>query len=187
MRSDFGEARFPRKRMRRWEGLGEVRFLTFSCYRRLPLLRNDEIKQVFINRLAAVRQERPFSLLAWVVMPEHVHLLILPKREGASVGEILRSLKRPVAERVLRRWRELGTPMLSRVTDKKGVCHFWMLGGGHDHNVVSDRELDEKIDYVHNNPVRRALVPLASSYRWSSARWFATGDDPLLPCDRIGP
>jgi putative transposase len=175
------QARLPRKLLRRWEGERDVRFLTFSCFARLPLFSNDAVKRVFVDRLAAVRGEQPFALIAWVVMPEHAHLILLPE---VPVSEIMRSLKRPVAERVIHRWRELNAPILRRLSNKRGQARFWQVGGGYDRNIRDDRELDEAIDYVHHNPVARGLVDRDINYPWSSARWYE-GVDCVLECDRI--
>ena len=81
--------------MRRWEGEGDLRFLTFFCAGQLPLLGNDAIKQVFVDRLAKARWTHPCRLVAWVVMPDHVHRLVSP--EG-SVATLMHAIKRPVAE-----------------------------------------------------------------------------------------
>ena len=177
---------FPfRKRMKRFEGLGHARYLTFSCYQRLPLLNNDRIKQVFVDRLHAVRLERPFQLWAWVIMPEHVHLLIFPRLPEHPVDTILHSLKRPVAEKVLGRWKQINAEILNRVADRNGRLHFWQTGGGYDRNIASEDELWEKVTYIHENPVRRGLVDRAIDWPWSGARWYAGRGDCLLEIDEI--
>src|SRR5262249_10195557 len=74
-----------RKRMRRWETPGQTRFVTFSCQHRLPLFRNQRIAQLFVDRLAEARREHQLRVFAWVVMPEHVHLLCRPP-QGIALG-----------------------------------------------------------------------------------------------------
>ena len=189
------------KTVRRWEGRGDVRFLTFSCYRRLPLLGNPKIRDLFAGELArAVGGERGVHLLACVAMPEHVHLVVwndpVPRhevswgtgssgggvdhdtscrgteshpitREG-SVSRMLYGLKKSVAADVLRRWREIDAPILSRLTTKGGRTKFWQPGGGHDRNLRTAREVWEKIIYVHENPVERGLCRLERDWPWSS-------------------
>ena len=88
---------------------------------------------------------------------------------------------------MLRRWRELDAEILRRVTDSEGKQRFWLPGGGYDRNIFTDEELEEKIKYIHHNPVRRGLVERAIEWPWSSARWYAgirrPGDlemDPLI-------
>ena len=168
-----------RKRLRRIEVPTHVRYLTFSCFDRRPLLQNDRIKAVFVDRLAAAKELHQFELYAWVLMPEHSHLLLRPKLGGSTVPAILQSLKQSVAQRVIARWKELGAPVLSRLADPRGAIRFWQPGGGYDRNVVSSAEVIEKIEYTHDNPRRRGLCTCAIDYPWSSARWYAG--------DRAGP
>ena len=97
---------------RRFEIPGHARYLTFSCYRRLPLFQNDAIKDTFVDRLRDARARYGFRLLAWVVMPEHVHLLIVPRLPETPVPLLLRAMKQSFAQRVVRRWRELRAPIL---------------------------------------------------------------------------
>lgn len=58
-----------------------IRFITFSCFRRLPLLRNPGAKNVFVDCLYEARDEFNFALYAWVIMPEHVHMLMHARRK----------------------------------------------------------------------------------------------------------
>jgi len=81
--------------MQRRELKGTARFLTFSCFRRLPLFSNDKIKQLFLDRLKALRPVLHFQLYAWVIMPEHVHLLLMPQLPRFPVSTIMHRLKRP--------------------------------------------------------------------------------------------
>ena len=159
-----------------------MRFLTFSCAGQLPLRGNDAIKQLFVDRLAKVRRTHPFRLVAWVVMPDHVHLLVLPDGPGGGVAKLMHAIKRPVAEAVLRRWRALEAPILQTVTGKDGTARFWQPGGGHDHNVRDDRAMEAFIDYIHENPCRRGLVDLPEEWTWSSARWYE-GIESVIDCD----
>ncbi len=161
--------------MRREDRLGEARFVTFSCYKQFPLFQNDKIKQVFVDRLKKVRDDYQCQLVAWVVMPEHVHLFVIPKLPEFPLHRFLSALKRPIAEQVVRRWRELDAPVLKRLVDAQGRVRFWQRGGGYDRYIVSDEELFEKIDYIHENPVRRGLVDRAVDWLWSSAAWYETG------------
>jgi len=160
-----------RKRLRRREGFGDVRFITFSCYRRLPLLGNPRIRDVFASRLGAVHDVGGFELFAWVVMPEHVHLLLRPQDDAAWSG-IASALKNSVARRVLHRWRALDAPILAKIRTDDGRCRFWQRGGGFDRNVRDMAEFTKAVKYIHRNPVERGLVRQPSDWNWSSVRWW---------------
>ncbi len=161
-----------RRTLKRYELPNHVRYLTCSCYGRLPLFKSDRVKDAFVDRLSFVRRQTDFALYAWVVMPEHFHLLLTPDLPDFTVTAILHALKRPFSKDVLARWRELNAPILSRITDAQGRPHFWLGGGGYDRNITSREELYEKLNYIHNNPVRRGLVESVADWRWSSAAWY---------------
>lgn len=140
----------------------------FSCYRRVDLFRNDAIKTAFVDRLIQTHQRRPLLLFAWVVMSNHVHLLLRPDAAD-DVQSLLRRLKPAFAKSVLTRWHELDAPILAKVRDKSGNERFWQPGGGYDRNIFSGDEFAEKVRYIHTNPVRAGLVERPTDYRWSSA------------------
>ena len=171
-----------RKRMRRWEEPGGVRFLTFSCHRRSPLLRNPAIADLFSQTLSATRRTYGFELFAWVVMPEHVHLLLRPGPD-APLGAALRSIKTSVAKRVVARWRELGAPIVETLRTGRGDVRFWQKGGGLDRTVRDEREFCREVWYIHTNPVKRGLVGRAEDWRWSSRRWWMGKREGEVECD----
>lgn len=161
-----------RKHLRRREVTGQVRFLTFSCHRRRPLFASAPIREVFVDALKAARAAHRFQLYGWVLMPEHVHLLIRPNHDAADVPTILRSIKQPVAQRTVQRWRELNARVLSRLAVSQGRARFWQAGGGFDRNVRDQAEFLRELFYIHRNPVTRGLVFRPGDWVWSSARWY---------------
>jgi putative transposase len=162
--------------MKRYD-TGSIRFVTFSCIHRWPLLKNDLIKDEFVRALAACQQRTGLLVAAWVVMPEHAHILAWPGPRGVRLAPVLSGLKSTFARDVIGRWRELRAPILDRITGSDGRPHFWLPGGGHDENLETDDAIDTVTEYIHNNPVRRGLVERATDYRWSSARAWAGRND----------
>ena len=87
------------KRLQRYYGQGQFHFLTFSCYRRLPLLGTVRARNLFVKELGRVREEYGFLLIGYVVMPNHVHLLISePKKRTPST--VLQMLKQRVSKKM---------------------------------------------------------------------------------------
>ncbi len=151
-----------RKKRQSYDVPGHAHFLTFSCYRRRTYLETDVAKDAFVECLVASKKRLGFEVIAYVVMPEHVHLLVFP-REGLKVRSVLQSIKQPVARR-------LGT---------RGE-RFWQPGGGHDRNIHTRKAAGAVIDYIHDNPVHRGLCAVREDYRWSSARWYAYRTGPVV-------
>ena len=71
--------------LKRYQNVGDLHFVTFSCYRRHAYLRAPVARELFEDGLDRVRQRYEFEVVGYVVMPEHVHLLLSePQRESSS-------------------------------------------------------------------------------------------------------
>lgn len=185
----------PRRKLKRREILCSWRFLTFSCYHRYQLLGTPAIRDVFVDALWKSREKHRFRLIAWVVMPDHVHLTIVPRvvvgydngwplvASTSTVEKIYATMKKSVSQRVLARWTKLNAPILPKLTLADGTRHFWQPGGGFDRNVRTEAEAWREICYIHDNPVRRKLATRAEEWPWSSARWYAGETEGQIPID----
>jgi putative transposase len=173
--------------MKRYELPQTLRFITFSTYLRLPLFRNDAIKDRFLEHLALNRRDHGFHLYGWVVMPEHVHLLVWPRLPECPLSAAIHQLKLHFGREVIARWRELNAAILAKLEAPDGSTRFWQRGGGHDRNVDGEAEFTEKLNYIHQNPVQRGLVTEATKYRWSSAAWHAGERSGGLKADVLPP
>lgn len=164
------------KRRRRYHEPGQPRELTFSCYRRFPFLARERTRDWFRDALQAARARFPFQIWAYVLMPEHLHLLVYPGDAPDPMSAFLQALKEPVATKAIAYIRAKAPRWLSRIKVREGkrIRHrFWQPGGGYDRNITSASALRAMIDYIHLNPVRRGLVAAAEQWEWSSARWYA--------------
>ncbi len=176
-----------RKKCRRYDQPGDAHFLTFSCYRRLPLLGRDRSRRWFLAALQLGRDRSMFDLWAYVVMPEHVHLVLLPLGK-TKISHLLSTVKQSTSKKALN-WLQQHAPeylptLLDRQPCGKESYRFWQRGGGYDRNLRSLRDIHEKIAYVHDNPLRRGLVERAIDWPWSSAASWQTGADEPLAIDR---
>jgi len=175
-----------RKRCKRYDVEGDAHHLTFSCYLCLPLLSKERSCNWVLQALQLGREKGQFHLWAYVIMPEHVHLVLWPK--GAIISQILTTLKQSVSKRALL-WIEENAPQfLPRLEDVqpngKRSYRFWQRGGGYDRNLRSVADIYEKIEYIHANPVRRGLVPTPDAWKWSSCMAWQTGRDEPMAIDR---
>ena len=173
------------KKLKRYYGLGHLHFLTFSCYRRLPLLRTAKARNVFVRALKAMRKRHGFLLVGYVVMPEHVHLLISEPAQ-CTPSTILQALKQRVSRDLRKNERRAATAQLPLpfASPKHDLASFWQPRF-HDFNVHSAKKRREKLDYMHANPVKRKLVSDPCAWLWSSASFYAKGIAGLLPIDPV--
>jgi putative transposase len=133
---------------------GNFHFLTFSCFHRLPYLGSARARDLFEDALERIRSRNRFVVAGYVVMPEHVHLLMGEPARG-DVSGVVHALKLSVAKRSAQR-------------------PFWQARY-YDFNVHNEKKRVEKLRYIHRNPVVRGLVQKPEDWRWSSFRHFATG------------
>jgi len=178
-----------RKRRRVFNEPGHAHYLTYSCKDRLPLLSKDSTRTWVIEAIGTARQRHEFDVYAYVIMPEHVHLAVRPRRTEHDLSRFLYDVKRPVSWKAKRRLQQTGdTEWLRRLSARHGnhkVFCFWLPGGGYDKNVCQQRVIREIIDYIHANPVRRGLADTSTEWLWSSARYWAGMDRVLLEMDPI--
>ena len=148
---------------------GSLHFITFSCYRRLPHLATPARRDLFLRVLEQARRRYGFALLGYVVMPEHVHLLMtMPTVGDPSV------VMKVVKERFSRLLRKREA-LMDRVWQKR----FY------DFNVCTERKRVEKLRYLHRNPVKRGLVQSPEEWDWSSFRSYLNHEKGLVevePC-----
>lgn len=132
-----------RKRVRSYNVPGHAHELTFSCFQRLALLSRDRTCRWFVDEVRLIRT----------------------------------ALKVPVQCQALKFLCRQAPAFLDRLKEVQpnGAVHhrFWQRGGGYDRNVTEPATLVSMIEYIHNNPVRRGLVPKPTDGVWSSARFYA--------------
>lgn len=177
-----------RKRIKHYEEAGHARELTFSCYRRLPLLTNDVWRHLLSQHIDRALERHSYRLVAFVFMPEHVHLLVYPLPQAPTISLLLTGIKRPFSVRVKQMLLNVNSPLVKQLTiqQRPGVTafRFWQEGPGYDRNLTECKSVLAAIDYIHTNPVRRGLVKRVADWRWSSARRYV---DPQGPTDSMLP
>ena len=160
------------RRLHRYYGAGYSHFITTSCYRRLPLLASPRSRDLFLRVLESVRRRYRFVVGGYVVMPEHVHLLISePWRGDPSV--VMKALKQGFARRLLAHLRrKANSKQLSLWDAPLERGRLWQHRF-YDFVVFSERKRVEKLRYMHRNPVKRGLVLEPQQWLWSSFRHYA--------------
>jgi putative transposase len=138
----------------RYQQTGDFHFLTFSSFRRQPYLSTVAAMELFEDALERVRLRYLFAVAGYVIMPEHVHLLVNEPGRG-PLSRTVQALK-------------LSVSMRSRERP------FWQAHY-YDFNVSSHQKFVEKLRYIHRNPVKRGLVTKPEEWLWSSYRHYQTG------------
>ncbi len=171
-----------RSKLRRHTGRGDLHFITFRCYQRRPLLGSVRARNLFLKILGEVRTRHGFRLIGYAVMPEHVHLII-SEPKSLTPSQALQIVK----QRVSRRMRGRGRSTLNQLRFKfpeegAELRRFWQRRF-YDFNIYSAAKLKEKLDYMHDNPVKRKLVRRPQDWAWSSFSSCERGDAGLIAVD----
>jgi REP element-mobilizing transposase RayT len=165
-----------------------IYYLTTVVYGRLPIFTTASYVVSVIDSLNFYRYKKKYKILGYVVMPDHLHLLIW-LHGNSTISEIMRDLKKYTAVRIIRqaevesrhKWLavfEQAGAMTRRSQNKVWQDGFW------DKIIYSDKMLRQKLNYIHRNPVRAGLVETADAYPYSSFRSYIEGDDSLILIDK---
>ena len=150
---------------------GDSHQLAFSTFHSKPYLKNDEICKFLAKRINEADELHNFAVLAYVFMPDHVHLLIHPMDEIYDMSKILQAIKQGPSR---------------TATNRKWISSaLWEEGGGHDSNFSNAKERTHCITYIHFNPLRKDLVADPWDYRWSSANWYINEIECEVECHRM--
>jgi putative transposase len=171
-----------------------LQFVTSITYRRAPIFSTPSRRELFVEAFRAVRSKLDFLLVGWVLMPEHFHLLFQPW-PAQSTSNILKELKQRSARAILERLR--GQPDLPSC--RAALRSFRLPPTVHDQahyrvwqrrfvpfNVYPEEKCLQKLDYMHNNPVKRGLVASPGDWPCSSWRFYYLNDTSVLEMDRLG-
>ncbi len=177
-----------RKTIRHYHEPGHWHEFTFSTYQRKPLLTNDDWCRMLARSLDAANEEFQFRLVAFVFMPEHVHLLTYPLRQNPEFGKYLARIKQPFSKQVKAILHTQRSGLLKRLTVRErpgqSCFRFRQEGASYDRNLFSSEAILHSIDYIHENPARRGLCQRAIEWKWSSAQDYLSettdSDRPLI-------
>jgi putative transposase len=133
---------------------GDLHFVTFSCFHRLGYLKTPAARDLFEGALERAHRRYSFHVVGYVVMPEHVHLLVSEPKVHL-LAAVLQGLKLSVVRQAKER-------------------PFWQPRY-YDFNVFTEAKRVEKLGYMHWNPVKRGLVDKPEDWAWSSCRFYQTG------------
>jgi putative transposase len=149
--------------LKRLHHSGQSHFITFSCHHREPLLAKMRMQDAFLIALEQTRLRFGMRVYGYVVMPEHVHLLLSEPAEDA-LSRAMQLLKTKVSIQA----RKEGKRRL-------GEFPFWQTRY-FDHNVRNRPGFITQLRYIHRNPVKRGLCDAPGDWPWSSFRAWAVGE-----------
>ena len=153
--------------LHRFQESGQSHFVTFSCHHRQPNFATPELFDLFVQCLENTRCQFALCVYGYVVMPEHVHLLLSEPPE-AKLADAIHNLKLSFSKRA----KNLTVPQVRARFLGANLGPFWQARY-YDRNVRDYEEFKVKLRYLHRNPVKRGLVAKPDDWKWSSYRHYA--------------
>ncbi|MGA9397226.1 MAG: transposase [Anaerolineaceae bacterium] len=138
---------------------GQPVFITAVTYKRHRLFDHPRTIEILLNTINAVKTLHPFAVLAYVIMPDHFHLLFKTPEESPNYSPIIHSIKR----NFIRNYRK------TNIKDKSPIwqARFW------DHVIRDDDDFKKHLDYIHWNPVKHVFVNDPIEWQWSTfSKWL---------------
>ena len=145
-------------------------FITFSCYRRRRLLDHDQPKRILLGMLGDQLRRQSATCVGFVVMPDHVHAIVWFSQTG-QLSRFMHGWKRRSSHE-MKKWHErINFRYLQKTTSGDPI---WQRKY-YSFEIYNRSKLEEKLQYIHLNPVRAGLVEKTVDWKWSSARWYEQG------------
>lgn len=159
-------------------------YFTSVAHHRLPIFQTDKLKQILCDAISEVRSKHGILILAYVIMADHIHLLVYSEKE---MRDALRLLNGVAARRIVDYLKENGFESslfkLRGETRERNHKHSVWQHHPDSLEIFGEDTFRQKVEYIHQNPVRAGLVNDSLEYRFSSARLWADRadqDEPLL-------
>ena len=142
---------------------GQPHFMTCTILNWLPLFSDKEIAQIVIDSLSFLQKEKRLTLFGFIIMENHLHLVA----SGENLAKEISNFKSFTARKII-----------DYLHKRDRSYQFWHEGS-HPELIQGEKMMRQKIEYTHNNPVKRGYVDDPIHWRYSSARNYA-GEDSLL-------
>ncbi len=155
-------------------------FVTFTCYKRRNLLDHDRPKRILLGVLNEQLKIQSASCIGFVIMPNHVHAIVWFPESG-QLSKFMQGWKRKSSFHCRNWYREHAPNYFANfgMGDKFWQPKYFSF------EIESRRKLEEKLNYMHLNPVRSGLVDKAVEWKWGSARWYENGRSVGVPIEWI--
>jgi len=165
----------------------ELYFITFTIVEWIPMFTNKGYCNIMIDNLKFYRREQGLKIHYYVIMDNHLHLIV---SSNNNVSRIIKNLKSYTAKEIIKKLksdRRKWILSLLKYYKKKGKrdseYQVWQEGS-HPQIVNNYEMLNQKINYIHFNPVKRGLVSEPEHWIYSSARNYA-GKDYMMDVDEL--
>jgi REP-associated tyrosine transposase len=160
-------------------------FITSTIVEWLPVFTTAACCDILVQSFEYTRAQKGLKIHAWVIMDNHFHAIV----SGPDLSRAITDLKKFTAHALLERLKAEGRQWLLNqlayfcAAHKQASAHQVWQEGVHPQSILSDEIMLQKLEYLHNNPVKRGLVAAPEHWRYSSAHEWLPAAMPVLPVD----
>jgi REP element-mobilizing transposase RayT len=156
-------------------------FVTFTIVRWIDVLKDDYYKMIIVNAVKFYQQNRGLLVYAYCIMPNHVHMIIQSNGDE-TVSEVLRDLKKFTSVEIIKKLKSENAEFNSHAltvfkaeanTIKRNKNYKVWQDGNHPMVLYGNKFIRQKLNYIHNNPVKAGIVEKAEDYLFCSTRNYA--------------
>ena len=160
-------------------------FITSTVVEWLPIFTTQACCDIVVKSLEYCRQHKELKIYAWVILDNHFHAIVA----GPAVARTIAALRKFTAHEILDQLKAEGREWLLNqlgyfcAAHKQASAHQVWQEGVHPQSMITDEIMLQKLEYLHNNPVKRGLVAAPEHWRYSSAHEWLPGAIPVLRVD----
>jgi REP element-mobilizing transposase RayT len=161
-------------------------YTTSVCYKRVPVFSCERACEFFIEALSETKTLLPLKLIGYVIMPDHTHLILNPL--ARDIRKVMNSLKSGSARKIIDWLRESNYVSSLRklaldVPQKRRHTHSLWQKDFSSIDLWSPRFIQQKLNYIHLNPVRAGLCKHPAEWKWSSYRAYLPHEPGSVPIE----
>jgi len=155
-------------------------FLTLQVINWIDVFTRRSYKDIIIKNLKYCQKKKGLEIFAYVIMSNHIHLLV--KARYGNLSEVLRDFKSYTSKAILEKidstnesrknWMLNQFSLAAKIHSRNKFYQLW-THENHAELIYSNKFIDQKLTYIHNNPVKSGIVVKAEDYLYSSARNYA--------------
>jgi putative transposase len=166
--------------------LGSPHFVTSTVVSWLPVFTTANHCDIIVESLEYCRQHKGLEIYAWVILDNHIHAILA----APDLSRVMADFKRHTAQRIIEQLEKDQSAWILNQLEffharhkTQSVRQFWQEGF-HPQAISDDKTMEQKIEYIHNNPVKRGLIAAPEHWRYSSAHELLPGTTPVMKCNR---
>jgi len=170
-------------------------FITFAVINWIDVFTREAYKQIFVDSPKYSMDHKSLSLHAWIIMPNHVHLIASVNKESIQLSDIMRDIKKYTSRMIVKAieenqqesrkdWLLWMFRRAAAINSNNNQHQFWQQDN-HPIELTTNQMIDQRLNYLHENPVTAGLVWKAEDYKYSSAIDYYCEQSGLLPVELL--